>query len=58
MPGAARAKGFAEAMKANGLQPVAEVEAADFTFAAGRAAPNSSRLLSEDVLARGHSSRT
>jgi LacI family transcriptional regulator len=38
VPGGARAKGFAEAMKANGLRPVAEVEAADFTFAAGRAA--------------------
>ncbi|TDU83246.1 LacI family transcriptional regulator [Kribbella voronezhensis] len=38
VPGTARAKGFAEAMKANGLRPVAEVEAADFTFAAGREA--------------------
>jgi len=38
VPGAARAKGFAEAMKANGLRPVAEVEAVDFTFAAGREA--------------------
>ncbi|GAA1582060.1 LacI family DNA-binding transcriptional regulator [Kribbella sancticallisti] len=38
VPGAARAKGFAEAMKANGLQPVAEVEAVDFTFPAGREA--------------------
>lgn len=38
VPGTARAKGFADAMKANGLQPVAEVEAADFTFAAGREA--------------------
>jgi LacI family transcriptional regulator len=38
VPGGARAKGFADAMKANGLQPVATVEAADFTFAAGRAA--------------------
>ncbi len=38
VPGAARAKGFAEAMKAKKLRPVAEVEATDFTFAAGRAA--------------------
>ena len=38
VPGAARAKGFTEAMKANGLQPVAQVEAIDFTFAAGREA--------------------
>jgi LacI family transcriptional regulator len=38
VPGAARAKGFADAMKANGLEPVAEVEAVDFTFAAGRQA--------------------
>ncbi|GAA3586653.1 LacI family DNA-binding transcriptional regulator [Kribbella ginsengisoli] len=36
VPGTARAKGFADAMKANGLRPVAEVEAVDFTFAAGR----------------------
>ncbi|WP_328325819.1 LacI family transcriptional regulator [Kribbella sp. NBC_00382] len=38
VPGTARAKGFADAMKANGLRQVAEVEAADFTFAAGREA--------------------
>ena len=38
VPGTARAKGFADAMKANGLQSVAEVEATDFTFAAGREA--------------------
>ncbi|TCC28990.1 LacI family DNA-binding transcriptional regulator [Kribbella speibonae] len=38
VPGAARAKGFAEALKAHDLQPVAVVEADDFTFAAGRAA--------------------
>ncbi|HEY3560411.1 MAG TPA: LacI family DNA-binding transcriptional regulator [Kribbella sp.] len=38
VPGAARAKGFAEALKAHNLQPVAVVEADDFTFAAGRAA--------------------
>jgi LacI family transcriptional regulator len=38
VPGEARAKGFTEAMKANKLRPVAEVEAADFTFAAGREA--------------------
>ena len=38
VPGTARAKGFADAMKANGLKSVAEVEAVDFTFAAGRAA--------------------
>ena len=38
VPGAARAKGFTEAMKAKKLRPVAEVEATDFTFAAGREA--------------------
>ncbi|WP_405060230.1 LacI family transcriptional regulator [Kribbella sp. NBC_01505] len=38
VPGEARAKGFAEALKMQGLQPVVAVEAADFTFAAGRAA--------------------
>ena len=38
VPGTARAKGFADAMKANKLEPVAEVEAVDFTFAAGREA--------------------
>lgn len=38
VPGTARAKGFTDAMKANGLLPVAEVEAVDFTFAAGREA--------------------
>ena len=38
VPGAARAKGFAEALKAHNLEPVAVVEADDFTFAAGRAA--------------------
>lgn len=38
VPGTARAKGFTDAMKANGLRPVAEVEAVDFTFAAGREA--------------------
>ncbi|MEV6415774.1 LacI family DNA-binding transcriptional regulator [Kribbella sp. NPDC051718] len=38
VPGTARAKGFADAMKANGLRAVAEVEAGDFTFAAGREA--------------------
>ncbi|MEU4607277.1 LacI family DNA-binding transcriptional regulator [Kribbella sp. NPDC023972] len=38
VPGAARAKGFADALKAHDLQPVAAAEATDFTFAAGRAA--------------------
>jgi LacI family transcriptional regulator len=38
VPGAARAKGFADALKAHHLEPVAVAEAADFTFAAGRAA--------------------
>jgi len=38
VPGGARAKGFADALKANGLEPIAMVEASDFTFAAGRAA--------------------
>ncbi|MFD3406618.1 LacI family DNA-binding transcriptional regulator [Kribbella sp. NPDC058693] len=37
VPGAARAKGFAEALKAHDLQPAALAEATDFTFAAGRA---------------------
>ncbi|MFC0624036.1 LacI family DNA-binding transcriptional regulator [Kribbella deserti] len=38
VPGEARARGFAEAMKKFGLTPAGTVEAADFTFAAGRAA--------------------
>ncbi|MFI7063189.1 LacI family DNA-binding transcriptional regulator [Kribbella sp. NPDC050124] len=38
VPGEARAKGFADALRAHGLQPAAVAEAADFTFAAGRAA--------------------
>lgn len=38
VPGAARAKGFAEALKAHNLKPVAVTEANDFTFTAGRAA--------------------
>ncbi|TWD73047.1 LacI family transcriptional regulator [Kribbella amoyensis] len=38
VPGAARAKGFGDAVKANGLTPVATVQADDFTFAAGRSA--------------------
>jgi LacI family transcriptional regulator len=50
VPGAARAKGFADAMKANKLKSVAEVEAVDFTFAAGREAGR--ELL--DTLAGGH----
>lgn len=36
VPGAARAKGFADAMKEFGLRSAGEIEAADFTFAAGR----------------------
>ncbi len=57
VPGAARSKGFAEALKAHELQPAAVAEAADFTFAAGRAAaPELLSLASEDVRARGHSS--
>lgn len=36
VPGTARAKGFAEALKAHNLEPAAAVEADDFTFAAGR----------------------
>ena len=35
VPGAARAKGFADATKEFKLQPAGEIEAADFTFAAG-----------------------
>ncbi|ADB33591.1 transcriptional regulator, LacI family [Kribbella flavida DSM 17836] len=38
VPGTARSRGFTEAMKTNGLEPVAVVEATDFTFPAGRAA--------------------
>ena len=38
VPGAARSKGFTEALKAHELQPAAVAEARDFTFAAGRAA--------------------
>ncbi|MEU8222511.1 LacI family DNA-binding transcriptional regulator [Kribbella sp. NPDC048915] len=38
VPGAARAKGFGDALKTHGLEAVAVTEAADFTFAAGRAA--------------------
>ena len=37
VPGTARAKGFADALKTHDLQPAGETEAADFTFAAGRA---------------------
>ncbi len=37
VPGEARAKGFADALRAHDLQPAAIAEAADFTFAAGRA---------------------
>ena len=36
VPGAARAKGFTEALKAHNLEPAALAEADDFTFAAGR----------------------
>jgi LacI family transcriptional regulator len=46
VPGAARSKGFAEALKAHGLDPIAVAEATDFTFAAGRAA-------APDLLAAG-----
>jgi LacI family transcriptional regulator len=38
VPGAARSKGFADALKAHDLEPVATAEASDFTFTAGRAA--------------------
>jgi LacI family transcriptional regulator len=38
VPGEARAKGFADALRVHKLQSVTQVEAADFTFAAGRAA--------------------
>ncbi|WP_238165608.1 LacI family DNA-binding transcriptional regulator [Kribbella caucasensis] len=51
VPGSARAKGFREAMKANELQAVGEVEAADFTFAAGRAAGK--ELLGESAYEAG-----
>ncbi|MGW6197043.1 LacI family DNA-binding transcriptional regulator [Kribbella sp. NPDC055110] len=57
VPGAARAKGFADALRAHALQPVAVAEAADFTFAAGRAAaPGLLSLTSEDVRVGDHSS--
>ncbi|TCC08551.1 LacI family DNA-binding transcriptional regulator [Kribbella soli] len=46
VPGAARSKGFTEALKAHELQPAAVAEATDFTFAAGRAA-------APDLLAAG-----
>ncbi|WP_433005795.1 LacI family DNA-binding transcriptional regulator [Kribbella sp. CA-294648] len=54
VPGAARAKGFADAMKENKLQSVAEVEAVDFTFAAGREAGR--ELL--ETLSGGHGGAT
>jgi LacI family transcriptional regulator len=38
VPGAARAKGFADAVKQYKLKPAGEIEAVDFTFAAGREA--------------------
>lgn len=38
VPGTARAKGFADALKEFKLTSAGEIEAADFTFAAGRAA--------------------
>ncbi|WP_432877129.1 LacI family DNA-binding transcriptional regulator [Kribbella sp. CA-245084] len=38
VPGGARAKGFTDALKTHGLEPIALAEATDFTFAAGRAA--------------------
>lgn len=38
VPGAARAKGFADAVKQYRIEAAGAVEAADFTFAAGRAA--------------------
>ncbi|MEV5967083.1 LacI family DNA-binding transcriptional regulator [Kribbella sp. NPDC051952] len=37
VPGTARAKGFADALKAHHLKSAGETEAMDFTFAAGRA---------------------
>jgi LacI family transcriptional regulator len=47
VPGAARAKGFADALKSHDLRPAALAEATDFTFAAGRAA-------APDLLAAEH----
>jgi LacI family transcriptional regulator len=55
VPGAARAKGFADALRAHDLEPVAVTEAADFTFAAGRAAAPG--LLAASGLAAGRSHR-
>ncbi|WP_329001120.1 LacI family transcriptional regulator [Kribbella sp. NBC_00709] len=62
VPGAARAKGFADALRAHDLRPAATAEAADFTFAAGRAvapeilAVTSESVTSEEVRSRDHSS--
>jgi LacI family transcriptional regulator len=61
VPGAARAKGFADALKAHGLQAAAVVEADDFTFAAGRSAgpglmkerPFDAVICANDLLAVG-----
>jgi LacI family transcriptional regulator len=47
VPGTARAKGFADALKAHDLQPAAVAEATDFTFPAGRAAGE--QLLQQEV---------
>ncbi|TCC19290.1 LacI family DNA-binding transcriptional regulator [Kribbella sindirgiensis] len=54
VPGAARAKGFAEALRAHDLRPAAVAEADDFTFAAGRAAAPAllNSLTSEEVRVR------
>lgn len=55
VPGAARSKGFTEALKAHELQPAALAEATDFTFAAGRAA--APELLTAGGLASSQSHR-
>ena len=55
VPGAARAKGFTEALKAHNLEPVAATEADDFTFAAGRTA--ALNLLAAGGLASSQSHR-
>ena len=55
VPGAARSKGFTEALKAHDLEPTAAAEATDFTFTAGRvAAPGLLRVGDEKARAEAH----
>ncbi|GAB2648016.1 LacI family DNA-binding transcriptional regulator [Kribbella swartbergensis] len=55
VPGTARAKGFADALRAHNLHPAALAEATDFTFPAGRAAAPA--LLAASGLASSQSPR-